>query len=537
MRNSRPGCFAFLILLYNWWNESLVAHASEVNVTVDDADPSILYVPSGSWHSNSVPCTFCLEPDSALAYQKTFHDGTHIIPTVDGDDMPSSSSSQVPRPSSTGRAVTSSATSRPPASSTRPTSQSPLPTTQTTTQVNDDGDDDDADDDHGNDGPSHTRRQEAEFNPFATSKFDADDPEFVDQPVFVQYNFTGTAIYIYCLLPEAAAPPNTMPTTVNLTFTLDDQTFDPYRHTGDSSKSGFLSNVNVFFADGLANAPHTVRVDIGPNSVFLFDYLVYTQVRSTGDAESSNSDNAEKHHNIATFAGAVGGSVGVLAIFAAGLAISIYYRRVRSARRLRRERDNESLHTEGSEDSPRMYGPAPFVPRYFPGTVPTAPPPYIPTTSRSSLSSPDSSPASPYSPLMSSASSIPVTMTYADLPPALPLRLEDVLLADDVPPVPPPSFGEAIASPLRIPLALPPPPGIPSPVLSSISNSSIAPGTSEGVSNGDPPLSSPPPFTPSESQPNPPAFSEVESSSRTPESRPPSRGSITDLDHEVGIAR
>lgn len=531
MRNSRPGCFAFLILLYNWWNESLIAHAAEVNVTVDDADPSILYVPSGSWHSNLVPCSFCLEPDSSLAYQKTFHDGTHIIPTVDGDDLPSLSSSQAPRSTSTGNAVTSSANSRIPTSTTsRAPSQAPRPTTQTTTQDNDHDDDDD-DDDHGNDG----RRQEEEFNPFATSKFDADDPEFVDQPVFVQYNFTGTAIYIYCLLPEAAAPPNTMPTTVNLTFTLDDQTFDPYHHTGDSSKSGFLPNVNVFFADGLANAPHTVRVDIGPNSVFLFDYLVYTQVRSTGDAESSNSDDAEKHHNIATFAGAVGGSVGVLAVFAAGLAISIYYRRVRSARRLRRERDNESLHTEGSEDSPRMHGPAPFVPRYFPGTVPTAPPPYIPSTSRSSLSSPDSSPVSPYSPLMSSASSIPVTMPYADLPPALPLALEDVLLADDVPSVPPPSFGEAIASPLRIPLALPPPPGIPSPVLSSISNRSITPGTSEGVSNGDPPSSSPPPFTPSESHSNPPAFSEE--SSRTPESRPPSRGSITDPDHEVGIAR
>lgn len=107
-----------------------------------------------------------------------------------------------------------------------------------------------------------------------------------NDPVFV----IGTAVYIYCLLPEAAAPPNTMPTTVNLTFTLDDQTFDPYHHMGDSSKSGFLPNINVFFADGLSNAPHTVRVDIGPNSVFLFDYLVYTQVRSTGDVESSNSD-------------------------------------------------------------------------------------------------------------------------------------------------------------------------------------------------------------------------------------------------------
>lgn len=191
-RNSRPGCFAFLILLYNWWNESLIAHAAEVNVTVDDADPSILYVPSGSWHSNLVPCSFCLEPDSSLAYQKTFHDGTHIIPTVDGDDLPSLSSSRAPRSTSTGNAVTSSANSRIPTSTTsRTSSQAPRPTTQTTTQDNDHDDDDD-DDDHGNDGPSHTRRQEEEFNPFATSKFDADDPEFVDQPVFVQYNFTGT---------------------------------------------------------------------------------------------------------------------------------------------------------------------------------------------------------------------------------------------------------------------------------------------------------------------------------------------------------
>lgn len=95
--------------------------------------------------------------------------------------------------------------------------------------------------------------------------------------------------------------------------------------------------------------------------------------------------------NVATFGGAVGGSVGVLCVIAICLAASLIRRRRRSAKRDRRRNrrggyassDTESYTSGGGsialpEDGPQMQGPVGFVPRYFPGTVPAAPPPYAP---------------------------------------------------------------------------------------------------------------------------------------------------------------
>ena len=91
-----------------------------------------------------------------------------------------------------------------------------------------------------------------------------------------------------------------------------------------------------------------------------------------------------------------------------------------------------------------MQGPAPFVPRFFPGTMPIAPPPYI-------------GPLPSGSPLMSSAE-VSVPVSYADRPPPTP-RLGE---RDFLPPMDedgvsdgelggdrdsPPSFVVAIASP------------------------------------------------------------------------------------------
>ena len=171
---------------------------------------------------------------------------------------------------------------------------------------------------------------------------------------------------------------------------------------------------------------------------------------------SPRSASQQKAHNIATFAGAVGGSVGLLAVLALSLAISIYRRRMRSQRRDRRRAQNrsdpdfdgESFHTDGSEDGPPMQGPVPFVPRYFPGTVvPAPPPPYSP-------------PADAMMALLSSAS--PVSWgPPLDLPPG-----EDRSYADRPPPSPPPlpedgmddffappSFPAAISSPIPAILA------------------------------------------------------------------------------------
>ncbi|KAI0370970.1 hypothetical protein BV20DRAFT_228999 [Pilatotrama ljubarskyi] len=173
---------------------------------------------------------------------------------------------------------------------------------------------------------------------------------------------------------------------------------------------------------------------------------------------SASSAPAPKSNNIATFAGAVGGSVGLLAVLALSLAISIYRRRVRAARRdrhLRQARnvdfDGESFHTDASEDSPPMHGPAPFIPRYFPGTVvPAPPPPYSPPSEQTAALLAAASPVS--SPLWA--------------PPRIPGPGEDASYADRPPPTPPPlpedglddyfappSFRQAISSPIPAILA------------------------------------------------------------------------------------
>lgn len=176
-----------------------------------------------------------------------------------------------------------------------------------------------------------------------------------------------------------------------------------------------------------------------------------------------------KSHDVATFAGAVGGSIGFLAVLAISLFISIYRRRTLAARRDRRARsgqhrsadgnyDTESFHTDASEDGPPMQGPAPFVPRYFPGTViPSAPPPYVaggsPTEATDSLlrsTSPVMSPASPSPWQTHLYLQAEDRAAYADRPPPTP---PPIALEDGGYFPPPPPFRVAIASPIPAILA------------------------------------------------------------------------------------
>ncbi|KAI0370969.1 hypothetical protein BV20DRAFT_228891 [Pilatotrama ljubarskyi] len=258
----------------------VLSRAGAVNITVDDTSSLIVYTPASAWHASTVPCSTCLAPSPSIAYQGTWHDGTHIIPTVDADDLP------------------------------------PTPAPRPDQEDNEDADDrDDGDDegghkekDKGSDGDDsgHARsRHEASGavgllrrqdpsgdpnnNPFFTPHFDGDDAGFVDQPVSAQLNFSGSAIYVYALIPLGAAHTNSTPTYMNLTFLLDSHPSGTYQHTGTPSASGFAPSQLVFSQGDLSDGPHSLTIQIGPDSVLLLDYIVYTQNTSGDGANSSEA--------------------------------------------------------------------------------------------------------------------------------------------------------------------------------------------------------------------------------------------------------
>ena len=96
-------------------------------------------------------------------------------------------------------------------------------------------------------------------------------------------SFLGSAIYLYCILP-LGKPPNadSTPTFMNLTFTLDSEPAGNFVHNGSANNQGFQSNVSVFSRGGLSGSTHTLLVNLGQNSVFVFDYYVVTRADCPG---------------------------------------------------------------------------------------------------------------------------------------------------------------------------------------------------------------------------------------------------------------
>ncbi|GJE95593.1 hypothetical protein PsYK624_117790 [Phanerochaete sordida] len=510
------------------------AIAQPVNITIDDSSSLIAYSGNNTWRASNVPCTTCLAPNGRMAYAGTWHDGTHVLPTIDNDDLNTTTSGGSQQTATTGGAAGGD---------------------------NDKGDgdgnggDEDAekgdDDDkkgggkgpqrrRGLEGGRRLRRQDTIVsNPFFTPNLDSDDPGFVDKAVSVEFNFTGSAIYVFAIMPMFAAPANTTPTFMNLTYTFDSQPAGAFLHTGSASapNTSYSPSVLVFQKSGLPETPHSLTVSVGPDSVFLLDYIVYTEdndyLVSTGNTTNGGSPSnttvsapvgaahaspspsvsqttasagasSSKSHNVATFAGAVGGSVGLLAVLALSLAFSLYRRRMRARRRDRAYREARretssiaTFHTDASEDGPPMQGPVPFVPRYFPGTVVNvAPPPYAPPAEPSN---------EPTSALLGTPETPTPTMlwssrrtggvagdsdSYAEHAPPTPPVPSLYGDSEDGFYAPPPSFQVAIATP--VPAILAGLSGVASPVASSTSPSPPSPPASPVIPLLPPPPSSRP---------------------------------------------
>lgn len=203
-RGSRTGSRALLFLfsLLSCLREHGIpaAEAALVNVTLDDTDPSFFYSPSSSWHASGASCSTCLEPDSSIASNHTWHDGTHVIPVADDDDFNSTTSTTATH-SSTASATSSTPSASPSngvdvtdpdAGPNDPDANDPDNSESKDKDSDSDSKDKDSDSkSKDTDSDSHRRRDVQPSNPFETTSGDSDDPGFVDTPVAMQLNFTG----------------------------------------------------------------------------------------------------------------------------------------------------------------------------------------------------------------------------------------------------------------------------------------------------------------------------------------------------------
>lgn len=237
---------AALALVFD--RRKLGARAALTNYTMDDMNMTIIYSPSTWWFAsnNASGCDYCLAPkDHDAAFDGTWHHGLHVLPNTDDDDSSTSSSLSL-------HISTSGSPSVP-----TPTSSSSIPSPTPSSgdddegkndgKGNDDDDDDldadgdtdsnvdsdshnesDSNNDHDSDSDSDSnkdrdsgdkghsrkgrnRRARRSFlasttgvaaaletaSPYTTQKFDSDDPQFVDAPVFVQFNFSGTSHVLF----------------------------------------------------------------------------------------------------------------------------------------------------------------------------------------------------------------------------------------------------------------------------------------------------------------------------------------------------
>ncbi|KAL0578782.1 hypothetical protein V5O48_003193 [Marasmius crinis-equi] len=338
------------------------------NVTIDDSNSTIRYRPTGFWWTNEEVqnCGECLDlgihADAGSMFNQTFHLGIR-----------NASSS-----STTSTSITPASTS----------STTPASTAASSTQTQDSnqgkgkgkgkgggGGGGGGDDDGGGGGGGHDdhSRKRAVKNP--------------DEIV------------------------HSLP--VNLSFTLDNTP------VGSFAPGVASTTNNVLALENLPEEPHVLIATLAPESIFLFDYLVYTTTLSDGTMSSSSESlpsydmpppsptptldsdsqsSSDSHSNkTATYAGAIGGVVGALFLASMGVFISVYRRRRKFARRNRPpplatsgpgmaqnfgDADHGLITPPSSASTTAGDPEMGFVPRYFPGTVvrdrerEMVPPPY-----------------------------------------------------------------------------------------------------------------------------------------------------------------
>ncbi|EJF59405.1 hypothetical protein DICSQDRAFT_128272 [Dichomitus squalens LYAD-421 SS1] len=106
-------------------------------------------------------------------------------------------------------------------------------------------------------------------------------------PAQVVVNFTGTAVYVYNVVPNTVTKTTTK---TNMTFSIDGKVLDNFTHPPDETGI-ILYNQLVFSITELPPSPHTLVISAeGEGQSFIcFDYLLYTTDADKAASETQSS--------------------------------------------------------------------------------------------------------------------------------------------------------------------------------------------------------------------------------------------------------
>ncbi|KAJ3742447.1 hypothetical protein DFH05DRAFT_214509 [Lentinula detonsa] len=132
------------------------------------------------------------------------------------------------------------------------------------------------------------------FHPDSTKAFNgtwSDTTHYISDPArTVQFNFTGTSLDVFCILPNPSDPDLT--SVYNLTFNLDGQPLQQtFTHRTDLSNN-FVYNASVLSLEGLTSTSHVftmLAASTDVNSSLLFDYARYSNIVDPSPSLSSTA--------------------------------------------------------------------------------------------------------------------------------------------------------------------------------------------------------------------------------------------------------
>lgn len=114
---------------------------------------------------------------------------------------------------------------------------------------------------------------------------------------FLEYSFEGGSVTLYGILADIVRDGFT--TNVNLTISIDGEAKGVYQHVPQPLNT-YSYDVPMLSVSGLSAGSHTLRAELEPNSMWMFDYLVYTTVDSVSNSSAQATSIAQTTYRPAT---------------------------------------------------------------------------------------------------------------------------------------------------------------------------------------------------------------------------------------------